>query len=125
MSYDMERMERMKPVLDRIPVEWGKYLPDEGWDQLLLDLDRELSEIDPDYAIHQAKEKFGSLRFYVGLSDHLSKAEVSAARGLIELAEVRSGRTCERCGAEGAKARHSGWIKTLCDDCEEKRHGAA
>lgn len=109
-----DREERMKPVLDRIPEHWGKYLPDPGWDDILLELDAKLSEIDPDYVIHQAKEKFGTLRFYTSLP-------FEAGREAIQEAEAKSARTCENCGAYGAKARHSGWIKTLCDECNEAR----
>ena len=115
-----ERLDRMKPILDRIPEQWGKYLPDPGWDEILLDLDRRLAEIDPDYVIHQAKEKFGTLRFYFH-----SESDREEMTSLVWAAEQWSSHTCEQCGADGAKARHTGWIKTLCDDCMETRHGAA
>jgi hypothetical protein len=120
MSYDEARMLRMKPVLDRMPKEWGKYLPGPGWDDLLLELDGKLAEIDPDYVIHQAKEKFGELRFYFhaeGTDSH----DDALMGNLVTMAEHKSSRTCESCGADGAKARHTGWIKTLCDDCHEER----
>ena len=120
-----ERLERMKPILDRIPPEWGTYLPDPGWDQLLLELDARISETDPDYTIFQAKEKFGTLRFYFSASDGAAPGSSDKMRDLIVYAEDKSAHTCEQCGAAGAKARHTGWIKTLCDDCAEGRHGAA
>lgn len=115
----------MKPILDRIPEHWGKYLPDEGWDEILLDLDRRLAEIDPHYIILQAKEKFGTLRFYYSASDGAAPGSSHAMRPLVEAAEDWSSHTCERCGAAGAKARHTGWIKTLCDDCAERRNATA
>lgn len=120
MSYDEDRMNRMKPVLDRIPREWGKYLPDEGWDDLLLGLDSRLAAIDPDYTILQAKEKFGTLRFYVSTSYGAVPGARDAMRDYIMLAEDKSAHICESCGADGAKARHRCWIKTLCDDCAVK-----
>lgn len=116
-----EREERMKPVLDRIPEQWGKYLPRSGWDEILLDLDRRLAEIDPSYAILQAKEKFGELRFYPQWSRTLSTDESGVAHGMIIAAVDMSNHTCEYCGAAGAKARYTGWVKTLCDDCHEAR----
>lgn len=119
-----ERMERMKPILDRIPEQWGKYLPGPGWDRILLDLDFLIAGIDPDYRVLQAKEKFGDLRYYVQTSEHLSRAEVTKIHYHIEVAEVQSAHTCEWCGAAG-KARHTGWIKTLCDDCAERRNATA
>lgn len=116
-----EREERMKPVLDRIPDEWGKYLPGPGWDDLLLDLDSRLAEIDPSYTILQAKQKFGTLRVYFGTTRH-SIEQNDRMRELVMLAEDKSAHICESCGADG-KIRHPGWIKTLCDDCDNKRRG--
>jgi len=109
-------MTRMKPILDRIPDRWGKYLPDAGWDDLLLNLDRALSAIDPDYVICQAKEKFGGLRFYTEHSPAFEQ-EGPLFRELVRNAENQSFHICEQCGATGAKARAGGWIKTLCDTC--------
>ena len=120
-----ERLERMKPVLDRIPDHWGKYLPDPGWDDLLLDLDARLADIDPSYTLLQAKEKFGTLRFYVSASDGAEPGTSDMMREHIMFIEDMSAHTCEQCGAAGAEARHTGWIKTLCDDCAEGRHGSA
>lgn len=120
MSYDEERMNRMKPVLDRIPKEWGKYLPEPGWDEILLELDRRLAEIDPSYTILQAKEKFGTLRVYVSASDGAEPGSTARMWEEIGAFEEWSARTCEYCGAPG-KARYTGWIKTLCDSCNEER----
>ena len=117
-----ERMKRMKPVLDRIPEEWGKYLPGPGWDQILLDLDAKLSAIDPNYLIHQAKEKFGGLRFYYNAQGTAAHHD-ALMEAMVVSAEYAASLTCESCGMVGAKARHTGWIKTLCDDCEEARRG--
>lgn len=114
--YSDERTAKMKPVLDRIPDSWGKYLPDEGWDELLLNLDAKLSLINPDYEIHQAKEKFGTLRFYTDFDYG------TPASDLILDAEALSAYTCEKCGAADAKGRVGGWIKTLCDDCHERKN---
>lgn len=109
-------MARMKPVLDRIPEHWGKWLPDTGWDELLLNLDRALAAIDPDYILLQAKEKFGTLRFYAEHSAGIEH-EDGLWGELITTAENQSAHICERCGAVGAKTRSLAWIKTLCDTC--------
>lgn len=66
-----------------------------------------------DVEVHQIKEKFGGLRFYVGQAPE----EVHT---LIQIAETESFKTCERCGADG-KRRPGGWIKVFCDRCEEER----
>lgn len=109
-----ERLEKMKPVLDRIPVEWGKYLPEIGWDDLLLELDAKLAEIDPDYIIHQAKQKFGELRVYASRSDGTFDRDSEFVK-LIREASERSTRICEYCGKEG-QTRRGGWIVVLCDE---------
>lgn len=107
----------MKPILDRIPDHWGKYLRfATGWDDLVLNLDRALSAIDPDYVICQAKEKFGTLRFYTEHSA-VFEQEDSLFGELITTAENQSAHICEMCGAVGATARAGGWIRTLCDTC--------
>ena len=63
-------------------------------------------------AILQIKEKFGTLRFYVGSApDHV--------RDAIDAAERRSAETCEQCGGKG-KRRDDGWIRTLCSKCAKK-----
>lgn len=56
--------------------------------------------------IHQVKEKFGGLRFYVGPAP-------AVVHDAIDQAEDQSLKTCEVCGRRG-KPRPKGWIKTLC-----------
>jgi hypothetical protein len=59
----------------------------------------------------QIKEKYGTLRvYYRGGDDY--------CQGIIAMAEHMSSVTCEDCGVPG-KVRDGGWIRTLCDDCEE------
>jgi len=60
--------------------------------------------------IEQIKEKFGGLRFYYqGGDDHID--------GMVRMAEVWAGQTCETCGDKGER-RSGGWIRTLCDKHE-------
>lgn len=66
--------------------------------------------------LDQVKEKFGTLRFYyTGGDDYIS--------GLVAMAESMSGVICETCGNPGKQTR-GGWIKTICNPCEEKREQA-
>ena len=37
---------------------------DEGWYQIVVNCDKELIKIDPNYQIFQIKQKFGGLRYY-------------------------------------------------------------
>lgn len=58
--------------------------------------------------VAQIKEKFGGLRFYYdGGDEHIS--------GMVRMAEIWAGRSCETCGNKG-KIRHGGWVRTLCDE---------
>jgi|LauGreDrversion4_2_1035121.scaffolds.fasta_scaffold37253_2 hypothetical protein len=66
--------------------------------------------------VAQIKEKFGGLRFYYDGGDEYIAGMVSMAEYLAEV-------TCEECGKPG-KQRRGGWIKTLCDEHEEKRQQA-
>lgn len=62
--------------------------------------------------IEQIKEKFGGLRFYYyGGDAHIS--------GMVRMAEIWAGRTCEKCGDKGER-RSGGWIRTLCDTHEQE-----
>ena len=86
------------------------------------------------FEYHQIKEKFGTLRVYynfdIGYKDSdvedldpedLKNNEIKILGyidGAIQLAERMSAVTCERCGVIG-KIRQSGWVKCLCNTCNE------
>jgi hypothetical protein len=67
----------------------------------------------PQVTLDQVKEKFGTLRFYYTGGDEY-------IRGMVTMAEAMSGTTCESCGNPGEQTR-GGWIKTICQPCEDKR----
>lgn len=85
-----------------------------GWKPLVEELIARLrAETDWDGDIHQIKEKFGGLRFYIGQgSDKIYD--------LIDDYEQKSYTICEDCGERG-HPRRDGWIRTLCDKCAEAR----
>ena len=60
--------------------------------------------------IEQIKEKFGGLRFYYYGGDE-------QIHGMVRMAELWAGHTCEKCGNKGER-RQGGWIRTLCDTHE-------
>ena len=60
--------------------------------------------------VQQIKEKFGGLRFYYDGGDE----QIS---GMVRMAELWAGRSCETCGNLGER-RSGGWIRTLCDKHE-------
>jgi hypothetical protein len=97
---------------------------DRGWEKLVTDLDKELVRLFPNYVINQAKEKFGGLRYYVGLprenyTDEEYNKKWDEAYKLIDRAEATSYSICEACGFLAARTRHNnhGWLRTLCHDC--------
>ncbi len=86
--------------------------------ELSLAIEAELAKMPPEFdrttcIVEQVKEKFGTLRYYVCLGT----PEIDE---LIERAQVKSETTCEFCGRPG-RLRGKGWVKTLCDGCDEER----
>lgn len=91
---------------------------DEGWYQLVIDCDKELSEIDPKYDLQQVKEKFGGLRYYFQPSDPTLRNKMDA---VIAKYEELASRTCEATGGPGVLMKSVGnWYKTLSPDYAEK-----
>jgi len=79
-----------------------------GWSDIAWDLHKKLLKEDPDYVIYQVKEKFGGLRYYVGIM-------TEQGYEYIQEAEELSLQTCEECGRPGALRRDMSWIRTLCN----------
>lgn len=83
-----------------------------GWYDLLDSLCHRLQEQTdrhgaPQIEVIQIKEKFGTLRFYVGTANDSQSA-------LIDQAESLSALTCDMCGTS-ATLRSDGWQRTRCD----------
>jgi hypothetical protein len=74
---------------------------------------REVPSTIPQVTLDQVKEKFGTLRFYYTGGDEY-------IHGMVTMAESMSGVTCEDCGAP-AETHGPGWIRTICDPCEQER----
>jgi hypothetical protein len=111
--------EQVEAVRLSINPAFGQWVGvDEGWYQIVVDCDRDLRYIDPNYSIQQIKEKFGTLRYYFQPSIPDVRVE-SIMEAIVDAAERKSEYTCERCGkADGTVSlRDGGWLKTLCDDC--------
>ncbi len=86
-----------------------------GWVPILDRLAADLVAMGWDRDLRQVKEKFGTLRFYIGRGTVGMEARIAEA-------ERESAITCEECGGAGA-ARGGSWIRTLCEACcrEEER----
>lgn len=60
-----EYADGLKAIMERIPSGWGRWIRcDKGWYPLIINLNDELTNIDPNYELCQVKEKFGGLRYY-------------------------------------------------------------
>jgi len=105
--------EKGNPINDYYQATTNFMEIDEGWYQLIHDLLEELIKTDWDKNIHQIKEKFGGLRFYIG-------AASQEVHDIINRYEELSYETCEVCGEKGELRKDTGWrgglwYKTMCD----------
>jgi len=103
---------------------WGFECGD-GWEPIIRHLSEELEFLNENASCsvraEQVKEKFGTLRFYVSITDATGKwADI--IWDLVDMAELRTSYTCEVCGEHG-KRRGNGWIHTLCDLHHEENEG--
>lgn len=97
------------------PLDWAIKAVGPGWTGLIIALYSVCVQYD--ISIAQIKEKFGTLRFYIGGSPN---AYPEAVRDIIDAGERKSYYICENCGAPGTSGGH-GWIVTLCDECRNAR----
>jgi hypothetical protein len=96
---------------------WG-FCCGDGWFQIIFDLSKKITELDPNIEAIQVKEKFGGLRFYIEPVDKNKFAEVYKT---INDYENESFKTCEICGTkENVHTQGPNWIKTLCDNCRNE-----
>jgi len=90
------------------------YVP-EGWHDLVIELNNELESIDPNYTLHQVKEKFGGLRYYIDYAaiDDEKREQVI---GIIDKYEIKSYKVCDVCGGSGKQEVKKGYVRTRCQD---------
>jgi|APGre2960657423_1045063.scaffolds.fasta_scaffold00094_15 hypothetical protein len=86
----------------------------EGWYQLILDCDKELTAIDAKYAILQIKQKFGGLCYYMTPSNKTTPEQRDSMWAILEKYEELSRNTCEETGCSGVLMQSvGGSYKTL------------
>lgn len=83
-----------------------------GWFDLVRKLDADIAKIYPEYTIDQVKEKFGTLRFYIGMVPEDKYKEIYE---LIHEAETKSAKICDICGDAGRGISLKGWYVTRCE----------
>lgn len=116
--------QALAEILNRIPPRWGRHIDVEsGWYPLVADVDRQLRNLDPDYIVHQIKQKYGTLRYYCWPSGaEPSRSTLDAFESITEEAEQLSAVTCERCGGAESSLCYQGnglHVRTLCSSCAE------
>jgi hypothetical protein len=103
-----EHEQALLRLLLRIPDGWGRWIScSSGWFALLARAERELADVCPTFAVHQIKEKYGTLRLYVEFDgDDDLPAELRAAEprcpSLGDLAESLGLKDAGRDGPVGA-----------------------
>ena len=106
------QIEKLKEKIS--PNFWKAVQVDEGWYQLVIDCDKELTAIDPNYIVIQIKEKFGVLRYYFEPSDAYDGEAFSKMNAIVQKYEELSAKTCEASGEPGVPMKSiGGWYKTL------------
>jgi len=99
----------------------GSFIPD-GWFDIVVKLNEDITKIDPYYKVDQIKEKFGTLRYYVTLSEETTGDDYDRINDLIYEAENKSSVTCDQCGAPANLDSSGHWLRTICDECKNKLH---
>lgn len=86
----------------------------EGWHNLIIEAVEKMIAAGWDGKITQIKEKFGTLRFYIGQTS-------KEVNDIALEAEKKSSVTCETCGVSNETVKKSAgsgrWFKTLCVPC--------
>ena len=101
---------------------WYGCIAPDGWKDIVLDTDKMLAYIDPDYEITQIKEKFGTLRYYYGTTREYGSIEYKIMDAIARAAEARSATICEICGKWGDLDDSQYYIRTLCKEHKRKKN---
>ncbi len=123
-----EYTDRHVKIMMRIPDGWGRWIScDRGWYPIIIGVDRRLAELDPNYTVHQVKEKFDGLWYYYEPTDSVDGTALRKMSEIVAEAEAEAeaevaGETCERCGSvEQVEVRMDLFlVLPMCDECEAK-----
>lgn len=114
-----EALQRKHPTV--IPKGFG-FQCGRGWidilDRFFGDLEK-LLPMEVDFQLRQVKEKVAGLRIYYRIETDIPDDLMWDICRLVDLAEIRSFRTCETCGRPGGIWNRHGFYLTACD-----RHAA-
>lgn len=90
------------------------YVPD-GWCGIVCKMNEHLEAIQPDYILHQVKEKFGGLRFYTHTPKRAND-EHDLFWIIVSYYEQFSFRVCDQCGERGSQWIKGGYVRTRCEE---------
>jgi len=93
-----------------IQLENAVFMVGPGWSGILRKL---YSKLPKSTTVTTVKEKFGSLRVYIGSGS-------DRTFDLCQMAEEESETTCELCGKPGEIDVKCGWYKCRCVECKDK-----
>jgi hypothetical protein len=110
-----ELVKKIEQLKKKIVLGYRKSIDvDEGWYQLVVDCDKELSNTDANYQIHHVKDKFGALHYYVRPSNLDDKDTLKRIADIVSKYEDIASRTCSATGRQGVLMKSTGgWGKTL------------
>jgi hypothetical protein len=94
---------------------WSGCDAPDGWKEIILAADQMLAHVDPDYQIHQVKEKYGTLRYYYATTAPGIANDIM--RTIAKWAEMSSAYVCQRCGGPEAELTRTSLYETLCEEC--------
>ena len=116
-----EYTDGLVAIMMRIPDGWGRWIScDKGWYPIIIDVDQKLAKLDPNYTVHQVKEKFGGLRYYFAATSAVDEETGKKMNEIVRKAEKLADRTCEICGStKKVKLRNYSYVRTLCDKCDQ------
>ena len=134
----VDKYQQVMKIDDKIPKEWGQWIScDKGWYDIIIELDKQLTYLMPNYYPTQIKEKFGTLRYYWepnGVSMDIWPMIDEITTACTQRAEWKSSQTCEICGVctymSTAEKKYDlsvkltvrgGWYKTLCSTCAKEK----
>lgn len=125
----MFRQRKRVPGKPWWPIAFGIEC-DDGWYDLIMELTLKIGAMDKarKVEVHQIKEKFGGLRYYINggpiMLDFMGGGsyqvgEIDDVRKLINRYQDKSFDICETCGAPGKICTTGNWLKTVCRDHRE------
>lgn len=100
---------------DGVPTLRDHFECDDGWAGLISGMCKNiwrLQQLDKNLEVKFSciKEKMGTMRIHADVG---GSTNASIAQDIMDLTEVKSGRTCELTGSYGTLCVRNGWFKTL------------